>query len=112
VTFVTFGGVPAKELKGKGADFYAKYKEKFNGEPEVYAVYGYETAKVALDAIRQAGKKDRAAILAAVSAIKDFDGALGKWSFDANGDTTMKTMSGNAIKNGEFEFVEILGSLD
>jgi len=112
VTFVTFGGVPAKELVGKGAEFYAKYKDKYKGEPEVYAVYGYEAAKVALEAIRRVGKKDRAATLAEVAATKDYDGALGKWSFDANGDTTLKTMSGNTIKNGTFEFVEILGNID
>lgn len=109
-TYVTFGGVPASELTGKGAEFYAAYKQKYNSEPEVYAVYGYEAAKVALDAIRRAGVKDRAAILKAVSETKDFEGATGTWSFDANGDTTLKVMSGNIIRNGHFEFVEVLSA--
>ena len=56
-----------------------------------------------------AGKKDRAAILAAVAQTRDFDGLLGKWSIDANGDTSIKIMSGNTVKNGEFSFVKILG---
>lgn len=107
--FITFGGVPAKELTGKGKDFYENYKKKFKAEPEGYAVYGYEAAKVVLEAIKKAGKKDRKAIMDAVRATKDFDGALGKWSFDENGDTTIKTMSGNTIKNGEFQFVKLLG---
>lgn len=108
-TYVTFGGVPPEKLTGKGADFYARYKQKYNAEPEGYAVYGYECAKVIIDAIARAGKKDRGAILAAVAATKDFDGALGKWSFDANGDTTIRTMSGNTIQNGKFTFVKLLG---
>ena len=36
---------------------------------------------------------DRAAVRAAVFAIKDFDGALGTWSFDANGDTSLTDMT-------------------
>jgi branched-chain amino acid transport system substrate-binding protein len=108
-TYATFGGLPASKLTGKGADFYKKYLETFKGEPEVYAVYGYESAKLAVDAIRRAGKKDRAAILKAVSETKNFDGALGKWSFDADGDTTIRTMSGQMIKGGKWEFVEVLG---
>jgi len=107
-TYATFGGVPPKELNGKGKDFYINYKKKYNSEPESYAVYGYEAGKVALDAIRRAGKKDRAAILAAVQATKNFDGALGNWSFDANGDTSLTVMSGNVVKGGTFTFVKLL----
>jgi branched-chain amino acid transport system substrate-binding protein len=107
--FVTFGGVPPERLTGKGKDFVDAYKAKFGGDPEGYAVYAYEATKVVLEAIRKVGKKDRAAITAAVAATKDFDGALGKWSFDENGDTTLKTMSGNTVKGGKYEFVKLLG---
>ncbi len=108
-TYVTFGGVPPKEQKGKGKEFVEAYRKKFNAEPEAYSIYGYESAKVAIDAIRRAGKKDREAIRAAVAATKDFDGSLGRWSFDENGDTSLKTMSGQIIKAGDFAFAEILG---
>lgn len=107
--YITFGGVPARELKGKGKEFYEKYVAKYGKEPEGYAVYGYEAAKVTLEAIKRAGKKDRLAIIDAMASIKDFDGALGVWSFDQNGDTTMKTLSGNIVKNGKFEFARLLG---
>lgn len=107
--YITFGGVPPDQLTGAGAEFVHKYKAKYNADPEGYAIYGYEAAKVVLDAIRRAGKKDRDAIRQAVISTKDFQGALGTWSFDENGDTTLKTMSGNTVKNGKFEFVKILG---
>jgi branched-chain amino acid transport system substrate-binding protein len=75
----------------------------------VYAVYGYEAAKVALEAIRRAGKKDRQAILEACMAIKDFEGALGRWSFDENGDITNAQLSGSVVRDGKFVFVKASG---
>ena len=33
---------------------------------------------------------------------KDFEGALGTWSFDANGDTTLIAMVGNQVTKGEW----------
>jgi branched-chain amino acid transport system substrate-binding protein len=101
--YITFGGVAAKKLTGKGAQWYQNYKAKFNSEPEAYAAYGYESMKVALDAIQRAGRKDRAAIRDAVFATRDYDGVLGRWSFDQNGDTTLTTMSGRQVKGGKFD---------
>jgi branched-chain amino acid transport system substrate-binding protein len=108
--YVTFGGLPPDKQEGKGKAFVEAYQKKYGKMPEAYAIYGYEAGKVALEAIRKAGVKDRAAILDAAFAIKDFDGALGVWSFDENGDTTVKKLSGNVVKNGKFEFVRILGA--
>jgi branched-chain amino acid transport system substrate-binding protein len=62
-----------------------------------------------LDAIDRAETKDRAAIIAAVAATKDFNGALGTWSFDENGDTSIRTMSINTIEDGTFKFVRTAG---
>jgi len=108
-TYVTFGGVPPKQQVGKGKAFVAAYQKKYSAEPEAYAIYGYECGQVAIDAIRRAGKKNRADILKSVAETKDFNGALGTWSFDVNGDTTLKTMSGSLVKEGDFQFVEVLG---
>ena len=107
--YVTFGGLPPSQLRGKGREFYEAYKKKYNAEPEAYAVYGYESGLVALTGIQRAGKKDREAIRAAVASLRDMDGALGKWSFDANGDTSVKVMVVEEIKNGQFVPVKIVG---
>lgn len=104
----TFGGIPPKELTGDGQKWYASYKTKFNSEPETYAAYGYESAKVLVNAIGKVCKSDREAIRDAVMATKDFPGLTGTWSFDANGDTTLSVMSGSVVKNGKWEFVNIL----
>jgi branched-chain amino acid transport system substrate-binding protein len=106
--YITFGGVAADKLEGKGKEWYDAYKAKFGAEPEAYASYGYEATSVALAAINKACKKDRAAILEAVFATKDFDGVTGKWSFDANGDTSLTTMSGFQVKGAKFEFAQLI----
>jgi branched-chain amino acid transport system substrate-binding protein len=102
-TYVTFGVMPPSLLVGKGADWYAAYKIRFGSEPEVYASYGYEAAKVTLDAIGRVGVKDRDAIRAAVLATAEYEGILGTWSFDPNGDTSLSTMSGRQVVGGRFD---------
>ena len=110
--FVTFGGLPPEKLTGKGGVFVERYREKYGELPEAYAVYGYEAARVAIEAIATAGSKDRRAICDAALAIRDFDGALGHWGFDENGDTTLRTLTVNVVKGGRFEFEEILDEAD
>jgi branched-chain amino acid transport system substrate-binding protein len=106
--YATFGGIPPQQLTGDGKTWYESYKKKFNSEPEPYAAYGYESAKVVLNAINKVCKNDRTAIREAVLATKDYKGVLGTWSFDANGDTSLKTLSGSVVKNGKWEFVQLL----
>ncbi|HYB10230.1 MAG TPA: branched-chain amino acid ABC transporter substrate-binding protein [Alphaproteobacteria bacterium] len=111
---MTYASLPFEQMSGKGAELYKLYKEKYNIEPTGYALYSWEAGAVAVDAIKRAGEKDRAKILAAVASTKDFDGLNGKWSFDANGDTTMKVMSGFKVVKADnpigckFEFIEVL----
>ncbi len=107
--YVTFGGVPPEKLTGKGAEFVKKYRERFKSEPEGYAVYGYVAAKTALDVLAQVGKKDRESLRLAMEKYSQKGGALGNWHFDANGDTSMTTMSGNIVEGGEFKFATQLG---
>lgn len=108
--YVTMGGIDASLLKGPGAEFVRKYQEKFGGkEPEAYAVYGYEAAKVVLESILKVGKKDRAAIVKTCVETRDFDkGALGKWSFDANGDITLQNMTISRVEGGRFKPVKTI----
>src|SRR5579884_74071 len=110
-TYLTFGGVPVKNYTGKAADWARRYRERFRSEPEVYAIYGYEAANVILDAIERVGRRDRVAIRDAVMSTKDYDGVLGRWSFDANGDTTLTTMSGSQVKGLKMDQVEFVTML-
>ncbi|TMC77793.1 MAG: branched-chain amino acid ABC transporter substrate-binding protein [Chloroflexi bacterium] len=105
--YSTFGGVPPEKYTGKSGDWLKAYDAKYqNKSPNAYAIYGYEAAKVVLAAIAKAGDKadDRATVLANVMGTKDYDGVLGKWSFDANGDTTLTQFSGSVAKAGAWAF--------
>jgi branched-chain amino acid transport system substrate-binding protein len=104
--YVTFGGLPTSEQTGRGREFVEHYQDRYGVEADVYAIYGYEAAQVVLAAIRRTGKKDRTAILETCLATKDFEGALGTWSFDKNGDITNAQLSGNVVRNGDFVFVK------
>jgi len=102
-TYATIGGTPLEKLPAKGKKFYDDYQAKYNSKPEPYAIYGYEAASVAIATLGKVCKKDRAAITDAMIATKDFEGVLGTWSFDANGDTSLISMVGNQVQKGEWK---------
>src|ERR671932_1633929 len=106
--YVTFGGLPGSELPGKGQDFVQNYKDKYGSDVEAYTAYGYEEANVLLDAIDRAykadGKVSREGVVRELFATRKYDGVLGTWSFDENGDTTLTQLSGQRVRNSKFGF--------
>ena len=55
----------AVEKLAKGADFVAKYKKRFNTDVQVYSPYSYDAVYVIVEAMKKAGKADRASITTA-----------------------------------------------
>jgi branched-chain amino acid transport system substrate-binding protein len=106
-TLITFGGVPPAQLEGAGRAFYERFKRVYGTEPESYAASAYDACHVVLEAIDRIGAKDRAAITRAVLATRDHDGLLGRWSFDANGDITLRRTSRLTVANREFAFLSV-----
>ena len=106
--YVTFAGLPSSALPSKGQDFVQQYKDKYGSDVEALTAYGYEAANVLLDAIDRAykadGKVTREGVLRELFATRNYDGVLGPWSFDENGDTTLTELSGQRVENGKFEF--------
>ena len=73
-----------------GKEFIQAFKAKYGDEtPDPYAIYGYEAMNLALDTIEASGSTDKAKILETLFATKDRQSALGTYSFDENGDTTL-----------------------
>jgi branched-chain amino acid transport system substrate-binding protein len=115
-TYITTGAIPPDQLTGKGKTFVDAYTAKYPSNPvEGYTAYAYESANVLLAAIERAAAKNpatvldlRKLVLEEVRATKDFDGLLGKWTFDADGDTSLTDMSGLIITDGEFNFDKII----
>jgi branched-chain amino acid transport system substrate-binding protein len=107
-TLITFGGVPPALLDGQGRAFYERYVERFGLEPECYAASAYDATGVILQAIERAGRLDRAAITEAAFATRDFDGLLGTWSFDANGDIDLRRATRLTVRGHDFEPLTVL----
>lgn len=84
--YISVGGVPVEALPS-AADFVERYQKRWAGaQPRTYDHYGYEAARVALEALRKAGSPDRKAVLAAVRKTH-LRAMVGDISFDAKGDT-------------------------
>jgi branched-chain amino acid transport system substrate-binding protein len=107
-SYGTVAAVNAKILP-EAKTFLDAYEKAFPGqEVGAYSGPGYETASIAIDAIKRAGKKDRAAVCQALRETKGFKGVLGETSFDANGDTSNKVISFYTVKGGKWEFIDQL----
>ncbi len=68
----------------KSKAFVDAYKKKYNADPDQFSAQAYDAAYLMATALKTAGSTDAKAIRDALAGIKDFDGVLGKFSFDAN----------------------------
>jgi branched-chain amino acid transport system substrate-binding protein len=109
-TFITNPTLDPKLYPPAAQDFFKTYKQKFGKTPEPYAIYGYEAMQVALLAIQNAGDKgnDRQSVIDQFFKIKDRDSVLGKYSIDANGDTTLSDYGGDKVKGGQLVFDKVI----
>jgi branched-chain amino acid transport system substrate-binding protein len=109
-TFLTTPTLDPKLYPPAGQAFFKNYEAKYGQPPESYGIYGYEAMKTALLAIQNAGSKgnDRQAVIDAFFKIKDRDSVLGKYSIDANGDTTLSSYGGNRVENGKLVFDKVI----
>lgn len=106
--FATVGGLPPESFTDRGQAFLRDYRDRYGLPPDASAIYGYESMRLVLAAITKAARKDRRAITDAALATHDFDGLLGRWSIDTNGDTTLRQFSVYAVRDGRFVFDETI----
>ena len=108
--WITFGGLPESELSAEGQEFVENYESTYDDAIQPYTVYAYEAANVMLDAIERASEEaggevpDREAVVQQVFATEDYEGSLGTWSFDEDGDTTLTELSIQRVEDGEFTY--------
>ena len=107
----TFAGRPLERYSGPSGVFARGYRDRFLIDPDPYAIFGYEAARLALDALRrsrQGAILDRGAVRDAAFATKDLEGALGTWSVDARGASSYATLqlyTVKALPSGSFAWV-------
>ena len=106
---VTFPGPAPDQLPTDvGKKFYQAYKAKHGGDPIGWASYAYNATLVIIDSINRAETKDRAGILKAMRATKDFQGIVGPLTFNADGDPQSYVMSGFNIEGGKYVFADTI----
>ena len=77
-----------------GKQFLSAYKAKYGvSDPDPYAIYGYEAMQLGLQTIAKLGANgdNKADVLKALFATKNRSSVLGTYSFNADGDTTLKS---------------------
>jgi branched-chain amino acid transport system substrate-binding protein len=102
---VTVATLSPDEYPPEGQEFFTQFEEKY-GEPnpDPYSIYGYEAARLALDAIERSGTGNKEDIVTALFDTKDRSSVLGTYSIDENGDTTLTDYGVYTIDGGELTF--------
>jgi branched-chain amino acid transport system substrate-binding protein len=102
---VTVATLSPEEYPPEGQEFFGQFEEKY-GEPnpDPYSIYGYEAARLALDAIERSGTGSKEDIIKALFDTKDRESVLGTYSIDENGDTTLTDYGVYSIDGGELTF--------
>ena len=85
----------------KVKEFVAKYEKAYGKKPDQFAAQAYDAFYIMTNALKAAGTADRAKLRDALAATKNFQGVLGKFSFDAERDVVMAP-NVLIVKGGKF----------
>ena len=113
ITVATLGLEEFKKRNNAEAEkFFTDFEEEYgDSSPDPYAIYGYETMALALASLKAVGDKanDREAVRAQlVENTKDRESALGVYSIDENGDTTLTDYGLYTIDDGVPSFEKVI----
>jgi branched-chain amino acid transport system substrate-binding protein len=89
----------------KVKEFVAKYEQAYGKKPDQFAAQAYDGLYIMADALKRAGEADRDKLRDALAETKDFEGVLGKMSFDEEGDVVMDPTV-LVIKDGKFQLFQ------
>lgn len=84
----------------RNLDFIARYRRRYNKEPDSFSAHGYDAMMLMCDAIRRAGL-NRYRIRDALANTKNFPGVTGRITFDHQGNDTRDVIFAE-IKNQRF----------
>ncbi|HEY8994339.1 MAG TPA: ABC transporter substrate-binding protein [Lacunisphaera sp.] len=85
--------------------FNTRYRQRWGEDSNALSALAYDAAMVLVDGIRRAGTTEGPKLRDALAATKDFAGATGRITFDAQRNPT-KSAVVLTVKNGKFVFVQ------
>jgi branched-chain amino acid transport system substrate-binding protein len=102
-TLMTVATLGVRDFPAEGQAMFTRFRSAFGVRSvDPFATYGYEAMRIVLEAVARAGPRgsDRTAVLDAFFSTGERRGVLGTYSFDANGDTTLRTYGIYEISRG------------
>jgi branched-chain amino acid transport system substrate-binding protein len=85
--------------------FNARYRQRWGEDSNALSALAYDAAMVLADALRRAGTTDGPALRDALAATRDFPGATGAITFDAQRNPTKPAVV-LTVRNGRFTFLQ------
>jgi branched-chain amino acid transport system substrate-binding protein len=109
----TIATLDPKSFGPEGKKFFADYKKayKIKGNPDPYAIYGFEAMSLILDCVKRAAEKGdltRQNIVDEVYKTKNRQSVLGTYSIDQSGDTSLTDYGLYKIEGGTLAFDTVL----
>lgn len=105
-TYLTTPLLPSDAYPASAQRVLARYRAQFGERAGPWALYGYEAMSVVLQAIRDAGPhgNERRAVIERFFAIRDRESVLGRYSVEANGDSSSTRYGVQRIADGKLVF--------
>jgi len=109
----TIATLDPKSFGAEGKKFFADYAKqyKIKGNPDPYAIYGFEAMNLILDSIQRASTKGdltRQSVVDALLTTKNRASVLGNYSIDQNGDTSLTDYGLYEVVGGKLTFDAVL----
>ncbi|NLY91299.1 MAG: ABC transporter substrate-binding protein [Firmicutes bacterium] len=106
VVFSTFFATETP-ITAESAKFIEAYRKEYNKEPAAVAALGYDAYILILDALKRANSTDRVKLRDEIAKTKNFAGAAGIITLDANGDA-IKNAVIKVVKDGKFTYLDTI----
>lgn len=109
-TYLTTPVLDSSLYPPAAARMLSEYRRHFVGEAGPYALYGFEAMNIVLLAIRNAGSRgnERRAVIESFFAIHTRDSVLGRYSVEADGETTLSRYGVDRVVGGRLAFFRAL----
>jgi len=112
VTYLTTPVLAEYLYPPAGRRVIAEYRRRFGGEAGPYVLYGYEAMSVVLNSIKRARRRgnNRAAVIASFFRTRDRNSVLGRYSMQADGETTLSNYGVDRVVAGQPVFFRAINT--